>query len=124
MSVHKALLLEKKFGDLVLGDIETPKPGPGEILVKVHAAALNPVDWKIKKYGFFVEKFPAVLGTDIAGEVSKLGEGVIDFAVGDRVCVYMLAKSIYVEVPAESSRGNTWTGERQDFSNTVYLPPI
>lgn len=89
MSVHKALLIEKKLGDLVLGTIETPEPGPGEILVKVYASALNPVDWKIQKletYGErFIKKFPIVLGTDVAGEVSKLGEEVSDFAVGDRV---------------------------------------
>jgi len=85
MSTHKALLLEKKFGDYAVGDIATPKPGPGEILVKVHAAALNPVDWKIRKYGIFIEHFPAILGSDVAGEVTQLGEGVSGFNIGDRV---------------------------------------
>lgn len=84
-STHKALLLEKKFGGYAVGDIATPKPGPGELLVKVHAAALNPVDWKIQKYGIFIETFPAILGSDVAGEVAELGEGVSGFKVGDRV---------------------------------------
>ena len=55
------------------------------MLVKVHAAALNPVDWKIQKYGIFIETFPAILGSDVAGEVVELGAGVSSFKVGDRV---------------------------------------
>ena len=85
MSTHKALLLEKKFGEYAVGDVTTLKPGPGELLVKVHATALNPVDWKIRKYGVFVETFPAILGSDLAGDVVELGEGVSGFEVGDRV---------------------------------------
>ena len=82
---QKALLLDAKFGKFVVDTIPVPKPGPGEILVKVKAAALNPVDWKVQKYGIFVEKYPAILGTDVAGDVEELGEGVTDFKKGDRV---------------------------------------
>ena len=49
---------------------------------------MNPVDWKIQKHGWFVNEYPAVLGTDIAGEVVELGEGVSEsglVGVGDRV---------------------------------------
>lgn len=87
-STQKALYLENKFGDYVLGNLAVPKPGAGEVLVKVHSAGLNPVDWKIKVWGILYEKesdFPAVLGCDIAGEVSELGAGVTDFKIGDRV---------------------------------------
>ncbi|KAF8972282.1 chaperonin 10-like protein [Flammula alnicola] len=86
-STQKALLLEKKFGDFVVRDIPVPKSGPGEILIKVIATSLNPVDWKIQKYGFLVENFPAVLGGDLAGDVEEVGEGVTDFKKGDRVFV-------------------------------------
>lgn len=82
---QKALLLDAKFGKLVVDTIPVPKPGPGDILVKVHAAALNPVDWKIHKYGIFVQTFPAILGSDISGDVEEIGEGVLDFKKGDRV---------------------------------------
>ena len=83
---QKALILDAKLGNFSV-DIaaQVPKPGSGEILVKVKAAALNPIDWKIHKYGFFVEKFPAILGTDIAGDVEEIGEGVTEFQKGDRV---------------------------------------
>ncbi|KAJ7675259.1 chaperonin 10-like protein [Mycena rosella] len=84
-SHQKALLLESKNGALVLGTRPIPTPGAGDLLVKIHAAGLNPVDWKIQAYGIFLEDFPAVLGTDFAGEVEALGEGVEGFQKGDRV---------------------------------------
>ncbi|THU82645.1 GroES-like protein [Dendrothele bispora CBS 962.96] len=59
----------------------------GEILVKVEASALNPVDWKVQDYGLFIpdESYPAILGLDVAGEVEDVGEGVSGFKKGDRV---------------------------------------
>ncbi|CAA7269964.1 unnamed protein product [Cyclocybe aegerita] len=82
---QKALLLDKKFGDFFVGTTEKYKPGPDEILIKVQSAALNPVDWKIQRYGAIIEKFPAVLGVDIAGDVEDVGEGVTKFKVGERI---------------------------------------
>lgn len=83
--IQQALLLKKKFGDLVLDKIPIPTPGPGEIRVKILSSSLNPVDWKIQKHGIFLDEFPAILGFDIAGEVDELGPGVKEFNVGDRV---------------------------------------
>ena len=51
----------------------------------IHATALNPVDWKIQKLGYFVDKFPAVIGSDSSGEVVEVGEDVTNFTKGDRV---------------------------------------
>ncbi|KAJ6576889.1 chaperonin 10-like protein [Mycena vulgaris] len=82
---QKALLLESKQGPFVLGTRPIPTPGAGDLLVKIHAAGLNPVDWKIQAYGFAVSDYPAVLGTDIAGEIESVGEGVEGFQKGDRV---------------------------------------
>ncbi|KAK7438618.1 hypothetical protein VKT23_017951 [Stygiomarasmius scandens] len=87
MSQQKALLLESKQGSFVVSTT-FPKPTSapaGELLVKIQAAALNPVDWKIQAIGIFVENYPAVLGTDIAGDVEDVGEGVTGFSKGDRV---------------------------------------
>jgi len=83
---QKALLVEKSLAPFTLCDIPKYVPGPGEILIKVHAVGLNPADWKIHE-GLLNEHvtFPAVLGVDIAGEVDETGEGVADFQRGDRV---------------------------------------
>ncbi|KAG6848938.1 hypothetical protein H0H93_012669 [Arthromyces matolae] len=85
MPQHKALYLDEKCGKWVLGYNNTPKPGNGELLVKVEAVGLNPVDWSIQKWGLFVENYPAILGTDTGGVVVEVGPGVSEFAVGDRV---------------------------------------
>lgn len=83
---QKALYVNKKFGDLVIEDAPIyNKPGPGEILIKIKATSLNPIDWKNQKYGVFIEEYPAILGGDVAGDVEELGEGVKEFKKGDRV---------------------------------------
>ncbi|KAJ7435796.1 GroES-like protein, partial [Mycena galericulata] len=51
----------------------------------LRAAALNPADWKRQKYGLYIEKYPAVLGWDIAGDVEELGQGVQGYSKGERV---------------------------------------
>lgn len=76
-----------------------PKPGKGEVLVRVQAASINPVDLKMRS-GAAAEKFPmtfpGVLGRDCAGVVRELGEGVEGFQVGDRVMA--LAWGTYAEL--------------------------
>ncbi|KAM5538086.1 hypothetical protein V8D89_008283 [Ganoderma adspersum] len=86
---NKSLFLESKLGQFAVRSAETPRPGPGEILVKVEATALNPLDWKIQALGLFIEKYPAVLGFDAAGTIAQVGADVpaSSFAVGDRVAI-------------------------------------
>lgn len=84
-SQQRALLLESQQGNFVLGTNKVHKPGPGQLLLKIKATALNPVDWKIQKYGVFVSEFPAIVGTDLSGDVVAVGEGVTKFKVGDKV---------------------------------------
>ena len=87
-SAQKTLILDAKLGNFSVDSAPVAKPDSGEILIKVKSAALNPVDWKVQKwYGYKVENFPAILGTDIAGDVEEIGEGVIEFQKGDRVWV-------------------------------------
>lgn len=81
----KALYLLEPKGPYAVQEKDIPQPGPGEVLVQIHATALNPVDWKIHDYNFFIKDYPSILGTDSSGVVAKLGEGVTAFAVGDRV---------------------------------------
>ncbi|KAJ3510388.1 hypothetical protein NLJ89_g4708 [Agrocybe chaxingu] len=85
MASHKALYLDSKCGKFVLGENKTPSPGPGDLFVRIESVGLNPVDWVIQKYGLFIENFPAIIGTDIAGVVEAVGEGVTGFKKGDRV---------------------------------------
>jgi NADPH:quinone reductase-like Zn-dependent oxidoreductase len=76
-----------------------PKPGPGEVLVRVQATSVNPIDWKLRSgaaKSIFPLTFPAILGRDVAGTVRELGEGVDGFAVGDRV--FALAHATYAEL--------------------------
>lgn len=77
----------ERLGTFGLGSSGIPSPEPGEILVEIQATALNPVDWKIQDHDFggIVKDYPAVLGTDCAGTVRAVGEGVTRFAIGDRV---------------------------------------
>lgn len=85
IQTHKALILEAKQGKLLVGNRCTPSPQSGQLLVKVFATSLNPLDWKIHKHGRIIEEFPAVLGSAIAGEVEEVGEGVTTFVKGERV---------------------------------------
>lgn len=68
-----------------VGPADIPVPGDEDIVVKNHAIAINPVDWKIQDYGIFVQTWPFVLGTDVAGEVHEVGKNVTKFKKGDRV---------------------------------------
>ncbi|MEU9239063.1 NADP-dependent oxidoreductase [Streptomyces sp. NPDC048385] len=70
-------------------DIDRPVPGPGELLIAVRAAGVNPVDWKLRggfrRPGQGEARFPAVLGSEAAGVVEEIGAGVTGFSVGDEV---------------------------------------
>ena len=87
MTSQKALVLSEKHGIFEVRDVPMPSPDPGELLVEVRAASLNPVDWVIQVSGIHRDEYPAILGSDSAGVVKQVGEGVTSFAVGDSVCV-------------------------------------
>lgn len=94
---------------LDLVDIDTPKPQEGEVLIKVTAAGVNPVDVKIRK-GLLVNRvptiFPAIPGWDFSGKVVEQGHGAKRFDVGDKVYGYIRRPEIqhgtyaeYIAVP-------------------------
>ncbi|VDC07631.1 unnamed protein product [Peniophora sp. CBMAI 1063] len=84
---HLALLLSAAGAPLELGKRATPTPGPGQVLIRNKAVALNPIDGIIAKTGFILGEFgwPVILGQDGAGDIVALGEGVTGWKVGDRV---------------------------------------
>lgn len=91
MPTNTAAWLPAPRADLVVGPAELHEPGPGELLVRNRAVAVNPLD-EVKQWtGNLMYRWlptPAVLGEDVAGEVAAVGPGVDGFAVGDRVVAY------------------------------------
>ncbi len=85
-----AMIINETGGPEVMhfGEIATPEPGPGEVRIRVACAGVNPADWKNREgylAAFRPYTFPYIVGFDAAGVVEKLGPGVTDFAVGERV---------------------------------------
>ncbi|HET9157865.1 MAG TPA: zinc-dependent alcohol dehydrogenase family protein [Myxococcaceae bacterium] len=83
----KAQLLERPNDPFRLVDVPRPAPGPGEVLVRIHASGVNPLDTKIRagSAAHARHPLPAILGIDLAGVVEELGEGVSAFRPGDAV---------------------------------------
>jgi len=97
----KAVVVHEYGGPEVLkfGDYPDPVPGSGEVLVRVAAASVNPIDYK-RRAGltkdFYPMKFPGLIGVDMAGTVVNIGPGVEGFSVGDRV--FTMADNTYAEL--------------------------
>ncbi|TCI24599.1 zinc-binding alcohol dehydrogenase [Exiguobacterium sp. SH5S4] len=85
----KAWLLEQPgLDNMNLGDIERPTPGAGELLIKVEAVALNPVDYKVGTNGNPNWAYPHILGVDLVGEVVEVGSSIANIITGSRVAVH------------------------------------
>src|SRR3954452_16065392 len=80
-----------EFGDvdvLRVDEVERPRPGAGEVLVAVRAAGINPGEASIRKglmADLWPSTFPSGQGSDLAGVIEEIGEGVTGWAVGDGV---------------------------------------
>jgi NADPH:quinone reductase-like Zn-dependent oxidoreductase len=84
----KAIVITGFAAEPTLADLPVPEPGPGQLLVRVHAAGLNPFDWKVADGALkdaVPHAFPLVIGSDGAGVVERTGPGVTRFRPGDRV---------------------------------------
>lgn len=106
-------------------DFESPKPNAGEVLVRVHAIGVNPIDWKIRSgamKGMFSVPFPAILGYDISGVVSEVGKGVTEFAAGDRV--FARTSGAYAEFATVKAQELARVPEKLELTTAAALPVV
>lgn len=120
-------VLEDPF-ELEVVDRDEPHAGAGEVRVRVAAAGLNPVDWKIASNPLAAEHFgislPAGFGNDYAGTVDEVGEGVTGFAVGDRVFGGARARAVADHVVARVGRDtleHTPDGVSDEVASTLVI---
>ena len=90
MENMKAVRIHQYGGpeELKLEDVPRPQPGAGEVLIRVNAAGVNPIDWKIRAgyvKDFMPVPMPFIPGIDISGDVEASGPGVTRFKKGDEV---------------------------------------
>ncbi|MFF9607342.1 NADP-dependent oxidoreductase [Streptomyces sp. NPDC014684] len=109
-----------------LTEVDRPSPGPGEVLVAVRAAGVNPVDWKLReglrRPGDPAERvFPAVFGNEAAGVVEEAGPGVTGFAAGDAVFGNTVAGG-YAEYALLSASVTAHKPDRLSFTDAATLP--
>ncbi len=107
--MSKAIRFNRHGGIDVLQvvDVAKPEPGPGEVLIAVRAAAINPLDTSIREgwvQSFYpVASYPSGQGVDFAGVVEGLGPDVVEFAVGDEVLGFLMppgdAQAEYIVAP-------------------------
>lgn len=124
----KAIVINAYGNEDILNyvDVERPEPKADEVLVKVHAAGVNPADWKIRdgageRLGL---KLPLILGGDIAGTVEAVGVGVENFKQGD--AVYGITVSSlsggYAEYAVAKPDAIAPKPDSLDFENAASIP--
>lgn len=120
-NVLKAALLREIGKPLSIEEVETPKPGRGEVLIKTKAAGLCHTDLEIMEGIVPVPKLPLILGHEVAGEIVEVGEDVKEVKVGDRVvlswlyytcgsCIYCLTGRENLCINREETGFTTWGG--------------
>jgi NADPH:quinone reductase len=102
---------------LSIADLPVPRPGPGQILVKIAAASINPTDLRVVTGGFgdlFELDFPYTLGNDFAGTVVEAGEGVAEYAPGDEVFGQAMPRSL--RAVTDPARPSLSTGAMAEYA--------
>ncbi|MFE4050997.1 NADP-dependent oxidoreductase [Streptomyces sp. YIM B13518] len=114
---------------LGLGEVDDPRVGPDSVLVKVRAAAVNPVDWKCREGHLdpvLQPVFPVVPGWDVSGVVVRPGPAVPEFAVGDEVIGYVrqdvLSHGTFAEYVAAPVRALARKPRALSFEEAAGLP--
>ncbi|KUP09462.1 zinc-binding alcohol dehydrogenase [Bacillus coahuilensis p1.1.43] len=122
----KALLLKDKnqWREMKIEEIETPTAGQGEVLIKVYAAGLNPVDYKTGTNGNPAWTYPHILGLDGAGTIEAIGNDVSGWSVGDRVVFHldMRKKGAFAEYAVTTAHSLSRIPDALSFEDAVALP--
>lgn len=125
----KAVFINQYGSTQVLqyGDLETPSLKRDQLLVKVYASSVNPVDWKIRAGQLQIltgYKFPLVLGFDVAGEVAEVGESVTRFQKGDNIYAYSdsLPGGAYAEYAVVSERVACLKPNNMSYEQAAAVP--
>jgi NADPH:quinone reductase-like Zn-dependent oxidoreductase len=105
-------------------DMPDPKPGPGDVLVKVAGIGINPEDLlerngAVKGWSLH---FPAIIGLDVSGTVIATGDGVTDLKVGDRVCAW--SYHTYAELVADKAVLFAKVPETMDLVDAAAVPLV
>jgi NADPH:quinone reductase-like Zn-dependent oxidoreductase len=107
-------------------EVEAPIIKPDELLVKVHAAGVNPVDWKIRKGMLKIitgNNFPMILGFDLAGIVLEVGSQVSGFQVGDEIYASLgVPGGAYAEIAAVPQKVAALKATNISFEEAAALP--
>lgn len=108
-----------------IDQVPLPQAAAGEVVVRVRAAGVNPLDWKIRD-GLMRDAFPlplpATLGIELAGEVSEVGAGVTAFQVGDRVMGPLAGVGAYADHVAVAANKLTLTPADLDDVHAAAIP--
>jgi NADPH:quinone reductase-like Zn-dependent oxidoreductase len=129
MATMKAVRIHTHGGPetLVYEDAPRPTPLTGEVLIRVRAASVNPVDWKIRDgYGkeMFNHQMPLILGWDVAGTVEAIGPEVEKFKLGDPVYGYisLLRDGAYAEFAIAKQEEIALKPASLDFVQAAAVP--
>lgn len=123
----KAIVVHQYGGPVVLQfeDYPDPSPGAGEVLVKVAASSVNPIDYK-RRAGFTKDfyplHFPGLIGVDLAGTVVSTGPGVDGFSAGDQV--FSMADNTYAELCVVKAENLAKVPEGLDLVEAAALPLV
>ncbi|WP_445517057.1 NADP-dependent oxidoreductase [Streptomyces sp. NEAU-174] len=114
---------------LRLEDFEPAPPGPGEVLVRVRAAAANPMDWKIRSGAMKMltgRRFPRGLGHDFAGVVEAVGDGVTRLGVGDEVLggAPLKTAGAFAELVVVEAKGVVKKPAELSFEDAAAIPTV
>ncbi|PLB44246.1 GroES-like protein [Aspergillus steynii IBT 23096] len=130
MSPNEAAWIPAASEPYVVDSAPAPKPGPREVVIKNHAVAINPVDWKIQYFsGSYLKNYPFILGTDVAGTVEEVGEKVTKFKKGQRVIAHLVglktfepANGAFQLYPVSDERLTAVIPDSLSFAQAAVLP--